>query len=294
MIDHRHKQIDRPLKFIFIPKSANPWYDVVRTGMGEAITEFGRAGIKIEANWDAPPSTDMTIHKQMLENALNRRPDGLAVACLASATDAQIINNAVKAGIPVITFDTDAPQSLRSAYIGHMNDYQDGADLGEFLATALNYTGKVGVLTGTLSAPNHAGRVNGFKAAIEKYKGMQIVFSAPDADDLQQAETLTEMALKNHPDIRGFFGCNATNPIGCARSVKKAGKERVVHIVGMDMLPETRQYLQDGVIDAVKIQQQGEIGYWSVHYLVALNQGHTVPKVHEIGATLVTRKNLVS
>ena len=257
---HSQRFNEKLFKFIFIPKSAHPWYDDVRMGIDVAVAEFQCAGINIQAIWDAPPTTDITIHKQKLEDAFKMRPDGLAIASLVPTIDAQIINTVVKAGIPVITFDTDTPQSLRAAYIGHLSDYQDGVELGEFLAAALNYNGNVGVLTGTLNAPNHAGRVNGFKVAIEKYKGMQIIFSAPDADDLQQAETLTEMALKNHPDIRGFFGCNATNPIGCARAVRRAGKERVVHIVGMDILPETRQYLQEGVIDAVKIQRQDEKG----------------------------------
>lgn len=286
------KPITRPLKFVFIPKSAHPWYDVVRAGAEEAVAEFKRFGIEIQVVWDAPPAAEMAAHKQKIGAAILARPDGLAVACLAPTTDAQVINNAVKAGLHVLTFDTDAPQSLRTGYVGHSNDYQDGADLGEFLAGKLNNTGKLGILTGTLSAPNHVGRVNGFKAAIAKHKGLQIVFASPDSDDLQQAENLTAMALKTHPDLQGVFCCNATNPVGCARAVKKAGKAGQIHIVGMDALPETLQYLKEGVIDAVKVQRQDEIGYWAVVYLVALNQGRTVPKVHEIGTTLLTKENL--
>jgi ribose transport system substrate-binding protein len=69
----------------------------------------------------------------------------------------------------------------------------------------------------------------------------------------------------------------------------KAGQ---IHLVGMDDLPETLRFIQEGVIDAVKVQRQREIGYWAIKYLAALNEGHTVPKEHLIGTELVTKDNL--
>ena len=55
---------------------------------------------------------------------------------------------------------------------------------------------------------------------------------------------------------------------------------------------ETLQFIKEGVIDAVKVQRQREIGYWAIVYLVALNQGHTIPKEHQIGTELITGENL--
>jgi len=286
------KPITTPLRFIFVPKNTHIWYDPVRAGIEEALQEQKRLGVEVHVSWDAPPAADMAVHKQKIEAGIRAKPDGLAVACLAPTTDTRIINEAVKAGLHVITFDTDAPDSLRATYVGHSQDAQDGADLAEYLAKTLNYQGKVGILTGNLTAPNHVGRVNGFKTAIAKHHNMSIVFANADGDDLEQAETLMAMALKNHPDLQGMFCCNATNPIGCARVVKKAGKCGQIHIVGMDALPETIQHIQDGVIDAVKVQRQREIGYWSIMYLVALNQGHTVPKEHQIGTELITKEDV--
>jgi hypothetical protein len=40
-------------------------------------------------------------------------------------------------------------------------------------------------------------------------------------------------------------------------------------------------------------QRQWDIGYWAVKYMVALNQNHTVPAVHETGAMLCTKEDLV-
>ena len=123
---------------------------------------------------------------------------------------------------------------------------------------------------------------------------MHVVFEQPDNDDLDRAVTLTENALQAHPDLVGVFGCDASNPIGAARAVKNAGKAGKVKIVGLDDLPETLQFIRDGVITGVKAQRQWEQGYWAVEYAVARNEGHTIPMDHETGSRLITKSNVGS
>lgn len=287
------RPVDKTLEFVFIPKLVHPWYDVVKAGAEKAIEEFAKQGIKINMKWDAPPVAEITDHMKRIEANISARPDGMAIAALDPATNTQIINDAVNAGLNVVTFDTDAPESLRACYIGHDKNFEDGYDLGEFLAKKLNYKGEVAILSGTLSAPNHVGRVKGFKAAMEKYPNIKIVAERPDNDSLQKAMELTENILQAFPDIDGFFCCNATNPIGTARAIENAGLVGKVHIVGMDDLEETIQYLKKGVIDAVKIQRQWEIGYWTIKYLVAMYQNHTIPKEHPTGSRIITSEDLL-
>ena len=286
------KPIDRTLRFVFIAKSIHPWYDVVRDGAQYAIDEFAKMGIKIEMGWDSPPVAEITEHIKKIESNIAARPDGLAVAALDPATNAQIINDAVRAGLNVVTFDTDAPESERASYIGHAGNFEDGFDLGEFLAEEIGYKGEVAVLSGTLSAPNHVGRVEGFKAAMAQYPDIKVVTERADNDDLQKATDLTESILQAFPDLKGIFGCNATNPIGAARAITAAGKAGQVKIVGMDDLPECLQLVKDGTISAVKVQRQWEIGYWVVKYLVAMNEGHTIPKEHPTGSRILTKADL--
>ena len=286
------KSIDRPLTFVFIPKVIHPWYDVVEDGARAAVRDLELMGVKVNVKFDAPPQADIVEHMKKIEANISARPDGIAIAALDPATNTQLINDAIKAGLNVITFDTDAPDSNRPLYVGHNKDFEDGYELGDYLAKLIDYKGKVGVLSGSLSAPNHVGRVNGFKAAIANYPNIQIVFDRPDNDDMQRAVELTESALQANPDIVGIFGCNASNPIGAARAIKNAGKQGKVHIVGMDDLAETLQLIQEGVIDATKAQRQWEIGYWSVMYLTAMNQNHTIPSEHATGSRIITKADL--
>jgi len=74
--------------------------------------------------------------------------------------------------------------------------------------------------------------------------------------------------------------------------VENAGKGGEVKIVGMCLMPETVEFMQKGVIQAVVEQRQWEEGWWSVVYLVAMNQNHTIPVEHQTGAKLFYKEDL--
>lgn len=281
------KPVNKTLKFVFIAKLVHPWYDVVDEGIKAAVAEYKRAGINIEYKWDSPSTADVAEHVKKIEANTSARPDGLAVACLDPSADTQALNDAVKAGLNVITFDTDSgPGSLRKAYVGHSNFRADGLILADQLAEKIGKKGKIAILSGSPGAPNHVAWVAAFKEGIAKYKDIQVVFDRPDNDDLQTAVDLTEQALQANPDLAGIFCCNASNPIGAARAITNAGKAGKVTIVGIALMPETVKYMLNGTIYAQVEQRQWEEGYWAVKYLVSLNQNHTIPAEHQTGSML--------
>lgn len=284
------KPIDKELTFVFIPKVIHPWYDVVRQGGQYAVDEFAKQGIKINMIWDQPPQADVADQNQRIEANIGRKPDGLAVACLDQATNVQLLGEAKEADVNTITFNSFCSPDF--AFVGQKDSRGDGYDLGKFLADHIGGEGKVGILSGSLTATDHVERIIGFKEALKDYPNIEIVFEQPDNDVLETAVSLTENALQAHPDIKGFFGSNASNPIGIARAVQNAGKAGNVAIVGMDDLPEAVDFVKEGVITALKAQRQWDIGYWAVKYMVAMNQNHTIPMDHNTGSRFITKDQL--
>lgn len=284
--------VTEPLTFVFIPKVIHPWYDVVAQGAQFAADELAKEGIAVEVIWDQPPQADVADQNQRIEANIGRQPDGLAVACLDQATNVQLLGEAREAGLNVMTFNSFCSEDF--PFVGQRNSYQDGFDLGEYLAEQLGGEGEVGILAGSLTATDHVERINGFKDALAAHPGMEIVFEQPDNDVLEEAVTLTENALQAHPNIKGFFGSNASNPIGAARAVSNAGRSGEVLIVGMDDLPEAVDFVCDGTITALKAQRQWDIGYWAVRYMVAMNENHTIPMDHNTGSRFITRDDCTS
>ncbi len=72
------------------------------------------------------------------------------VSCLDPATNVQLLDEAVKAGVNVITFNSFCAD--RFPFVGQKDSYQDGYDLAEYLAKQIGDKGNVGILSGSLTA----------------------------------------------------------------------------------------------------------------------------------------------
>jgi len=284
------KPITRKLTVIYIPKLVHPWYEEVKRGVEFGIQEVKKEGIDVDYIWDAPAQADVDEENKKIEAAISRKPDGLCVSSLDPATNAQMLDEALKAGLNVLTFNATA--GPKYPFVGRNKDVEDGYILAKYVAEHVGKKGNVAILLGSLTAPEHQGRVQGFKKALAEYPNMKLVFEQPDNDNLEQAVSVTESALQAHPDLTAILACNASNPIGAARAVKNAGKAGKIVIGGFDNLPETLEFVKDGTILATMAQRQWEIGYWTLRYLVAMNRGQTIPQDHDTGALLVTAESL--
>ena len=60
----------------------------------------------------------------------------------------------------------------------------------------------------------------------------------------------------------------------------------------MCLMPETVEFMQKRDIQAVDEKRQSEQRRWSVVYLVAMNQNHTIPVEHQTGAKLFYKEDL--
>lgn len=288
-----NKPAKKEYNFVFIPKLVHPWYETVKAGIEQAVKEYADQGITVKYTWDATATADVLAQTQKLEAAASKNPDGISIAVLDASVNGPVIDELINSGVKVSTFDTDAPASKRLFYAGHADNKGDGAKLADALAEKIGKKGEIAILSGTLSAPNHKERVEGFKEEMKKYPDIKIVAEYPDEDSLEKAISLTENILQTYPNLVGIFGSNASNPVGAARAVIDAGKKDKVTIVGMDDDPETIKYIEEGAIYATMVQNVKEIGYNSVKNMIAIADGKQPEKKEfEVGAFMVKKDSL--
>ena len=126
------KPITKKLTFIYIPKLVHPWYEEVKRGVEYGIQEVKKEGIDVEYIWDAPAQADVDEENKKIEAAISRKPDGLCVSCLDPATNAQMLDEAIKAGLNVLTFN--ATGGPKYPFVGRNKDVEDGpAPMGDRL-----------------------------------------------------------------------------------------------------------------------------------------------------------------
>ena len=98
----------------------------------------------------------------------------MLISCSDAGKVTGAINDAVARGVPVMTFDSDAPESQRFAFYG-VDDVKTGQAVMDELAAQMGGKGKIAILAGNQNAPNLRKRVDGVKQAAAKYPGIKIV-----------------------------------------------------------------------------------------------------------------------
>ena len=79
----------------------------------------------IEIVWLTPPQEDGQVQAQRIAQAVNEGANAVLISCSDAGKVTGAINDAVARGVPVMTFDSDAPESKRFAFYG-VDDVKTG------------------------------------------------------------------------------------------------------------------------------------------------------------------------
>src|SRR6185503_13674048 len=152
------------LKIAMIAKaSTNPVFLSARTGAEVAAREMSQKhGLTVEVVWMTPPSEDGQVQAQRIAQAVNEGAGAVLVSCSDAGKVTGAINDAVARGVPVMTFDSDAPESKRFAFYG-VDDVKTGEMVMKELAAQMHEKGSIAILAGNQNAPNLRKRVDGVK-----------------------------------------------------------------------------------------------------------------------------------
>ncbi len=272
---------------VLVPEELdNDYWRLIERGAKKAAEE---SDVLLE--YQGPKQANLEEHIKLIEMAAASKVDGIMMQGLSEELSTPLINKIMDKGIPIITVDTDAPQSSRVAYIGTDN-YYSGFLAGKALIEGTGGRAKVGIITGSFSAANQKLRVQGFKDAVEYTKGIQIIAIEESNITRVEAADKSFKILKEHPEINAFFGTSALDGMGIVKAVEQLGLLNQMYIIGFDALPETITYLDKGVIDATVVQEPYEMGYKAVKMMVQQLDGKEIPKVNLTKTKVIHKEDL--
>ncbi len=225
-----------------------------------ALAAADSIGDHITVELQGPAEWDASLEARTVEQIIGKNPNAIMVASADEATLVPAINKAVDAGIPVIGFDSDAPDSKRLAYVG-TNNFDFGATGAQAMGELLGGEGQVAILT----VPGMAAldeRAQGFEEELAKsYPNMEVVSILNDEGDVAKAESVTQAALQANPDIVGVFSTHGYGAPGIAAAVRTLDRVGEVVIIGSDYGGPVIELLQTGEVKATVIDDPYLIGY---------------------------------
>jgi ribose transport system substrate-binding protein len=280
------------LRIAMIAKSStNPVFLSARTGAEAAARELSQKhGVPIEIMWLTPPAEDGQVQAQRIAQAVNEGASAILISCSDAGKVTGAIDDAVGRGVPVMTFDSDAPQSKRFAFYG-VDDVKTGQAVMTELAKQMGEKGAIAILAGNQNAPNLRKRADGVRQEAAKYSGMTIVDTFYHIETPQDAAAEVVRVQNAYPQIQGWAMIGGW-PLFTASLLTDLDPKKV-KIVAVDALPAELPYVEKGLAPVLLAQPTYLWGKVSVETIVdKVHLKKEVPQIIPMELVRVTKDNL--
>jgi ribose transport system substrate-binding protein len=286
----------RTLRIAMIAKSStNPSFLASRTGAETRARELGaKHGAAIEIEWLTPPQEGGKLQAQRIAQAVSEHADAVLLSCSDAKIVTGAVDDAVAAGVPVMTFDSDAPESKRFSYAG-VDDYKAGEAIMAELARLIPSRAKLAVLAGNPNAPNLTQRVAGVMHEAAKHPDLKVVGTFFHVETPEEASAAVLRAHVAHPDLAGWAMVGGW-PLYTKTLLRELQRRsRPVAIVSINAIPPQLAYVEKGLAPVLLAQPTYLWGAVGVETIVdKLLLGKTVPARIPMELVRVTRDNLGS
>ena len=276
----------RRLRLAIVPKALDiPVFNYAKIGAERAAAERG----DVEVIWRGPERADELRQKEIIESFITQRVDGIAISVLNADFLTSTIDRAVDAGIPVVTWDSDAPKSKRQAFYG-VDDFKSGQILGDEAARLLGGKGTVAVIT-SLGAANLRKRLEGVQDSLAKHPGLRVVETYDIHEDPVRCAEIISTGTNRYPDLGAWIAVGGW-PVFTRNALAAVDPART-KVISFDTIPPAPEILKAGKVQVLLGQKYFGWGSESVRLLTDIIAGR-LPQtpIIDSGVDIVTSENV--
>jgi ribose transport system substrate-binding protein len=276
----------KTLRFALIPKALDiPVFGYANVGAQRKAREIGN----VEVIYHGPERADELKQKEILESFIAQKVDGIAISVLNADFLTNTIDRAIDAGIPVVTWDSDAPKSKRIAFYG-VDDYKSGQIMGEEAARLLNGKGTIAFLT-SAGANNLQRRLDGAKDALAKFPGIKIVDTFDIQEDSVKCAQFIATGTNRYPNLGAWISVGGW-PVFTANALTPVDPKKT-KFISFDTNPPAPDLLKAGKVQVLLGQKYFGWGGESVRLLHEIVHGkRPANPIIDSGVDVVTADNV--
>ncbi len=260
------------LKVFVIPKNLGNNYfttaDSANSGGAiAALQALGETGTETSGTAATPASQIPAI-----QAAISKGANALIVSATDPTALCPTLNAAMKRGITVITYDSDAP-GCRDLFINQASTAQIGTSEVDLLAKEINDTGDIAIVSAAASATNQNAWIGYMKQELKKYPKMKLVSTVYGNDDPTTATQVTQGLLEQYPNLKGIIS-PTTVGIAAAAAVLDSAKYRgKIALTGLGTPDSLKKYVSDGTIKSFELWNPANLGYLAGYAAVEVASG---------------------
>lgn len=283
------------LRVAVIPKgTTHEFWKSVHAGAVKASRELG-----VDIVWKGPlKEDDLKGRIDVVDSFIAQAVSGIVVAPLSDKGLGASVRASVRAGIPVVVFDSDLQGDDHASFVATDN-VAAGRMAAEELARCIGDAGNVIVLRYQEGSASTAHREQGFLAAMREHPNIRIVSDnqyggATTESAFATSENLLAAEKAESGKVQGIFAPNESTTFGMLLALRKANLAGKVHFVGFDAADKLLRAVREGTIDALVVQNPLGMGYLAVKTMTEHLRGQPIERRIRTGTRVVTKANMDS
>ncbi|WP_092886372.1 sugar-binding protein [Roseicitreum antarcticum] len=266
----------------FVVNAASDFWKLAEGGVLAAQAELPDHDLQFRY----PATGTAAAQNQLMDDLVAAGVDAIMISSVDPSNSIDAFNR-IAAQIPLLTTDSDAPQSDRIAYLGSSNTLA-GVQAGEIALSAMPDGGTCMGFVGFLGADNAVERIAGFRQAIEG-SGIELVDVRGDDVDFARARSNVDDVLAANPEIDCMVGFYSYNPPKIYEALQASGRLGDITVVAFDEDPITLGAVRQGNFAGTVVQDPYQWGYQGMLLMAAVLAGDT-SGVPEDGLIIVPTK----
>jgi ribose transport system substrate-binding protein len=279
-----------------IPKgTTHEYWKSINAGAVKAERELRAAGTNVTILWKGPLLEDDREQQiQVVENFVGRNVSAIVLAPLDSRALVAPVEDAVRAGIPVIVIDSALNSKMPSSVVA--TDNRKGGQLGaRRLGTLLGGKGRVVMLRYEVGSASTEEREAGFLEVMKaEFPAIELISTDQYGGATRETAFKAAQNLLNRFGARmdGIFAPNESTAAGTLLALQEQGLAGKVRFVGFDANDQLVKALRAGDIQGLVVQDPFKMGYLGVMTAVDVLLKKPVAASIDTGVGLVTAENM--
>ena len=263
--------LKKDLKIAFLPKQLNNPYTDIEVGGGEtAVKEIGGAYKLVGPN-DANASSQVSYINTLIQQQQNV----IAIAANDPNAVCPSLNQARKAGIKVVAFDSDASKDCRDLFLNQATTQGIGESLVQMTTDLTGGSGEIAILSATANATNQNSWIAVVKEELKKPENskLKLVKVAYGNDDDQKSFQEAQGLLQSYPKLKAIISPTTVGIAAASRYVSSSNYKGKVAITGLGTPNQMREYVKDGTVKQFALWSPADLGYLTTFAGAALASG---------------------
>jgi simple sugar transport system substrate-binding protein len=269
--------------------TTNVFFTPTQNGASDACKLLG-----CSYQWTGSATSNIAEMVNSINTAVSAGVDGIATSLIDPHAFNQPVQKALAAGIPVVAYNADEPQTGRLSYIGQ-DLYVSGQQMGDHIVSLLPNGGEIGLFIATPGSANIQPRIDGAKATLASHKNIKYDVVASGAAVPAELTAIDAWAV-GHPSAKGMFAVDAGSTQAIAQTIQKHGLKAKGWVGGgYDLTPITEQLLAAGEIEFTIDQQPYLQGFMPILelYMYKASQGLSGIAEVDTGLKFLDKKTVI-